>query len=127
MDVKSKKPIDVPDEVLWMHICQRHGIPIGLGTYNHIIDKYPEHFPEECERKRKWDSIPQEVKDAYFKESSDMRNELYKDVPNGGGIIAWLNNREEHQQWERAYNKIRPIEKEREKQLHDKHFGKYGI
>lgn len=125
--MKSKKLIDVPDEVLWMQMCQYNGIPVGLDTYNRVIEKYPEHFPEEYKRKKKWDSIPEGVKDAYFKESSDMRNELYKNVLNGGGLVAWINQTEEFKKWEQAYDKIRPIEEEREKQLHDKHFGKYGI
>ncbi len=58
----------VPSEVAWVMAIQYYGEPIGLDTWKEIqaiIDKYPDYFPWE----HKYKSIPQEVHDAYRKET----------------------------------------------------------
>lgn len=56
--------IDAPNEVVWVIMIQGMKQPVGLKTWEEmkrIIDKYPEHFPWE----HLYNSIQQEVHDAY--------------------------------------------------------------
>lgn len=69
---KEKSINDIPNEVLAVWAASFGGY-IGAEQLNNAIEKYPEYFPEEVEHKRKWDSVPQELKDRYFKSDSTFR------------------------------------------------------
>ncbi len=101
---------DIPHKVLCLQLAGAMNIPVGSSFYDEVITEYPEYFPVEAERKRKWDAIPQSVHDAHWKELQEFTDELWKDQPKSGGIMSWINNTEEHQAWKRAYDKLRPIE-----------------
>jgi hypothetical protein len=61
------KEQDIPQEVWWVWAIQWSRKAVGLQTLEdvkHVIRKYPQHFPWET----KYNSIPQEVHDAYYKE-----------------------------------------------------------
>lgn len=103
------------------------GHPIGSGLYNEVITEYPEYFPKEAEHRRRWNAIPQNVHDAYHKESNDFYYNLWKDEPKGPGIIGLLNNTEEYLKWNEAYKRLRLIEQAKEKELHAKYYAQYGI
>lgn len=91
---------NVPNKVLFIKMMTAMGQPIGTSIYESAIKEHPEHFPEEVEYKRKWDAVPQEIKDKYFdnsfkfsltEEQEKEREELFGKCPHpdiqGCGII----------------------------------------
>lgn len=90
---------DVPADVqmVWAH--QYSKMPIGLDTLNRmkeIIRANPEYFPWET----KYDSIPQEVHDAYRKEKNAEFDKIWKEFASHNekyiGIIPSMLKAGEH-------------------------------
>lgn len=121
------KAFNIPAKVFYLKMCAQAKIPIGISLYNEIITEYPEYFPEETEHRRKWELIPQFVHDAYWKERNEFREELWRDEPKSVGIFGMLHNTEEYQKYDEAYQRLKPIEKAKNKELHAKHYAQYGI
>ena len=117
----------LPAEVLWVKFLEATGGMMGASTYESIIKKYPEHFPEETEQRRRYESIPQEVHDAYYKEYWAFHDKLWEDEPPAQGLFAMINNTDEYRAHQDAYDRLRPIEEENEKLLYKKYYSKYGI
>jgi hypothetical protein len=61
----AKDYINAPASVQFVKMMAVMGQPIGLSVYERALKEGPEWFPEEIEERRKWASVPQEVKDAY--------------------------------------------------------------
>lgn len=91
---------DVPNIVIYIKGMAQMGHPIGYETLEKAINEYPEYFPEEVEHRRKWNAIPEEVKDKYFKSTSGifpneedikLRDEMFGKCPHpdieGCGIV----------------------------------------
>ena len=114
----------VPHEVLYIHTMAYMGIPMGMSFYEETIKKYPDYFPDEIEHRRKWDSIPQSLHDAYWSEYWAFYEELWKNEPKSKGILAAIKDQESFHE---AYDRLRPIEKKKEKELHKKYYAKYGL
>lgn len=53
--------------------------PIGSSTYDKAIKEHPEYFPDEIERIRKWELIPQKVHDKYWEEYWELDKEIMKE------------------------------------------------
>jgi hypothetical protein len=84
---------DAPQDVFWVLAIQIADRPIGLDTLNKIkviIKANPKYFPWET----KYDSIPQEVHDAYWKEKHDESDKQWAEYVNGkeqdGGFIGLI-------------------------------------
>jgi hypothetical protein len=117
----------LPEEVKLFELAKLVG-PIGYGYYERITLKYPEHYPEEYDRMKRWESIPKSVHDEYISEISEFHDNLWKDEPkHTQGFMAVVNNTEEYQIWSDAWERLRPIEEEFKKKCHKKHYGKYGF
>lgn len=121
------KDFNPPAKVFYLHLCAKMKIPIGASLYDEIITEYPEYFPEEYEHKRKWKLIPQSVHDAYWKEREEFKKELWRNEPKSVGIFGMLHNTEEYQKFDEAYQRLKPIEKVKNKEIHIKHYAPYGI
>lgn len=119
--------IKLPAKVLYLQLAAARGIPVGGGFFDEVITEYPEYFPKEAERKRKWDAIPKEVHEAHWKEYNEFRNELWKDVQCGGGLMEAINHTEAYQKWQKMYERLNPLEEIKLKELHKKYYSKYGI
>lgn len=117
----------IPNKVLWLKMCGIRNIPVGAGFYNEVLEEYPEHFPVEVERKRKWEAIPQSVHDAYWKEYRMFHEALWKDVPLDGGLMSAINNTPEYQAYQKDFERLRPLEEAKEKELHKKYYSQYGV
>jgi hypothetical protein len=116
-----------PHKVLYVQMCAMSNIPIGMSLYDEVLSEYPEYFPEEVEHKKKWESVPQEVKDAYWKEYWKFHETLWKNEPKSGGLLAYINDTDESKKFNEAYKRLRPLEEAKEKELHKKYYSKYGI
>lgn len=103
--------------------------PVGSDFYKTAVLENPDHFPEEYRRIKAWESIPQEVHDAYWKDWEIMRQQVreHYPVPEGDGIFGVINNTEKSRIWSAWWNKVYPIEQERSKELRKKHYLKYGV
>lgn len=125
----SKKEFEEAPKIIHHIYCMSAiGVPVGASIYEEAIEKHPEYFPKEVEAERKWKSVPQDVKDSYFKELNDSRELIMKDLPhNNEGIEYWVNNPKEWKEREAKYDELFPLVVEKEKELHKKHFSKYGI
>lgn len=117
---------NVPAEVWYLAIAKHYGIPVGSDTYNKIY-KYPEYFPEECERKRKWDSVPEHVKTMYQDEMSKLWMEEWMPSEPGEGLLARINNPEKLHKWEKECEVKAKIIAQREKEIQDKYLKLYGL
>lgn len=139
---KSIISAEVPNIVMFVKMMAMMDQPIGYEIWNKAITEYPEHFPEEVEHRRKWALIPQEVHDAYHKESPQWKLEKDEEILakigsppypelEGNGIIWYVTNchlyPEElaaNDKWRDEYYKL---SSEKEKVVYEKHYGKYGL
>lgn len=119
--------LNEPSEVVALRIAAHNNVPVGLSTYKRIINKYPDYFPNEYAHQKKWDSIPQEVHDAKFKEYWEFYDKLWESEPKSPGIMAHAMNTKEAQEWNEAYERLRPIEKKKEDELYNKYYSKFGL
>lgn len=117
---------NAPNEVWQLAIAKRYGIPIGMDTYNKTY-KYPKYFPEECERKRKLDSVPERIMKMYDAEMSELWASLWNTQEQGDGLLALINNPEKMRKWEEEYDAREKIRTQREKEIHDKYLKAYGL
>lgn len=132
-----------PPLVLFVKGMAMIGQPISYKTWEEVMTKYPEYFPEEVERKRKWDAIPASVHKEYwdqpeaqlFPDSQEIKKyeaiigpRPFPDLP--GGIIHRVTHEEYNEQyqkqdeWDREMEKLRSIKR---KELRDKLYKPYGI
>lgn len=124
----NKELSEAPNLIKYIYLYSLADVPIGLSTLEKGINEYPEYFPKEIERREKWNAIPQEVHDTYFKEFFELENQFKKDIPHSGkGILFYIDHPKEFEEYENAMEvankKLQPLHK----QLHEKHYSKYGI
>jgi len=116
-----------PNIVQYVYIMSMSNIPIGSKIYEETIRDHPEYFYEEISETEKWNKIPQEVHDAYWKEYGELKKEVFKDVPPSKGLMAYIGGSKEYKEWEKlwnvAYKKWEPLKRK----LHRKYYSKYGI
>lgn len=119
---------DIPQEVKeYMSIVAGTGGMMGLKLYQKckaIEDKYPEWFPWE----HKYQSIPQEVHDAYKNEKYSL--ELHR--KGTSKIVVSFNKPllELIKEWKENLIKEQEIDKKqlrKDKELWDKHYKKYRL
>jgi len=127
-DLTHKEFEDAPAKVQYIYMCAVMKQPIGSSTYEDAIKEHPEYFHEDVERRKKWEAIPQEVHDAYWKEYWKLDEEIYKNVPHRGkGLLFYAQNSKESAEyksaWEAANKKALPLRET----LHRKFYSKYSI
>lgn len=122
---------DYPHLIKYLYVASKMKFTVGSNQVEEAMEKHPEYFVEELERRRKWDSIPQEVHDDYWKEYSEKDEEHWKEFRGKykkAGLMYLLNadNNERNQysqDWNAYYSSWKPVEKE----LHVKYYSKYNI
>ena len=67
-----------PAKIQWLYTMALVKQPIGSSTLENAIKEHPEYFPDELEHRRKYDLIPQQVHDDYWKEWRVLIDEMYK-------------------------------------------------
>lgn len=119
--------LEAPHIVQFLYVRGIFQQAVGSKMLNEAIEKHPEYFPDEVQLRQKWSLIPQRVHDAYLYEIEQMRKAVFKDMPPSKGILGWLDDPEGYKAWREAYDKFRPIEETREKEIHKKYYGPYGL
>lgn len=137
--LRENRPTDAPSEVqeVWVYQMVGH---IGRGTWERlyaIIKKYPTWFPWET----LYNTIPKEVHRAY----TDEKREAYIaqwQIAGGKGIWEQMQEVHEHRplrfstlkdmvnymtQLREEEEEQRRIKLEKDRQLWDKHYSKYGL
>jgi hypothetical protein len=126
-DLTEEELLKAPHIIKIIYMSAISKVPIGSGTYERAIEDHPEYFPETIEHRRKWKLIPQEVHDEYWKEYWQIYKEIMKDVPPSKGIFGWIQNLDEWTEWNKLYQEAKEKGKHLHKNLHEKHYSKYGI
>jgi hypothetical protein len=124
---KQELPKDVPPEVVLIHMKANLGIQVGMKELEYVMKKYPQYFKEEVEKNEKWLTIPDSVKDAYWKEYGELRQEVYKNAPMSKGLMYYLLNPRELDAYGKAILTCDQTMQQRVKELHEKHYGPYGL
>jgi len=121
-----------PALVYQVRMCSMMGIPIGLSLYEEALEKHPEYFPEEVEHLRKWNSVPEKLKDEHYEESRAIDEKFDvagPPLPNKG-LMHMITNSEGQKELEvwRKYNADTYEEREKEKRdLYNRYFNKFGL
>jgi len=110
----NKEFISAPPIVQYLYSTCLFKIPVGSKMIDDAILLHPEYFPDEVEYRRKWNLIPQEVHDLYLHEKNELNA---GDKKEGEMFSEWI---------DRYIHRSEEM-KSLEKQLHQKHYGKYGI
>lgn len=128
-DIKSLEEINnLPHKIQYLYMKSFMNQPIGMSFYEECIEEHPEYFQEEIKRRDKWNSIPQEVKDAYYNELNAKEAEINEGIPHlGKGILYYCEHPDEYDEYDREYKKREPKRKKMRKKIHDKYFEKYGV
>lgn len=103
---------DAPPIIGQVYMCGMMNIPIGSSIYEKAIQKHPEYFPEEVEHRKKWDSVPQQIKDAYSAELYKILDKYREAAPSLGnhGILAQIRDTKAKKQlkaWQEYMDKTR--------------------
>lgn len=124
---------DIPGIVQYLMAASYLNQGVGSWALEKALSEHPEYFPEVIEHRRKWALIPEEVKTAFFAESSEKEAALYEDcrklTSGEGGIMHWI-TREGQEEWIK-YSKCtetkRPLLLALKREMHEKYLAKYGI
>lgn len=119
-------PTDKWDEVIpemrYLQMASALNMPVGSDTIEKCYAAHPEYFPEELERRRIWNSIPEEVKKACYNEDRELFDKAMEGFQREG-LLALINNSEKQAEWDRRYK----IYTDSVKHLDKKYFGPYGL
>lgn len=116
-----------PGLVQMVYMAEHTGQMIGLSTYLHVIKQYPYYFPEEIERQRKWELIPDSVHEQYSRELNEFRSKLMKTLPPSKGVFYWSQHPDEFKEWEKAYEIVDKELAAHKHMLEQKYYAPYGI
>ena len=116
-----------PAKIQWLYTMALAKQPIGSSTLENAIKEHPEYFPDELEHRRKYDLIPQQVHDDYWKEWRVLIDEMYKEMPPSKGILSCIDDPKGYKEWSIAYEKAKKKQEPLQKALHDKFYHQYGI
>jgi len=112
-----------PPLVQFLHMVAISGISIGSSIVNKAMTEYPEYFEEELERKRKWDSVPNEVHSAYNKELHNMSQVVFYGFSRRGIFSYDPSDTEYNEEYDKRWKKMKEISDE----LFKKYYGPYGL
>jgi len=118
-----------PDIIQFIYINSAAEHPVGYSVYEEAINAYPEYFPEEVEYRKKWESVPREVKDAFEEEFDQRDQELRKKYlkTENKGLLYWISNSEHHKLYREEYALYYPERVKLEEQLYRKYYTRFGI
>lgn len=119
---------DAPNIVKYIYVRRLLKQPVSASLFNEAVTEYPSYFPKEAEARRKWDTIPQKVHEAYWTEYWKSHNRICKKVPYlGMGILYYAEHPQAHMEYTKAMNVISSKLELLKKKLHKKYYEKYGI
>jgi len=131
---------NVPPLVLYVWGMSYDSIPVGTEAFEKAITEHPEYFKEEVEYRKRWDSVPEEIKEAYFNETSglDYVKEIIDEIGEPPypeysrmGIIWWAQNVDKYpkeisanDKWNDIYYKKLEVHNNK---IYNKYFNEYGL
>ncbi len=123
---------EAPALVQWIYTCAINNAPIGSSTHEEAIEKHPEYFLEEVEHRRKWASVPEELKEKYYTKHRQIEKDYEARGPKmpNKGILHMINDSEgqrELEAWRKYRDSIYPAMKKKQDALYNKMFKKYGL
>lgn len=119
---------DAPNIVKYIYVRSLMKQPVSASLFNEAVTEYPSYFPEEAEARRKWDTIPQKVHEAYWMEYWKLHNKICNAIPHYGlGILFYSDNPEQYIEYQNAMAIAEPKLERLKKKLHKKYYAEYGI
>ena len=123
-----------PQDVLYIYmssLATAHGFPtfIGSSQLERAIKNHPEYFPDEVEHRRKWASVPEEVKQAHDAEY-ERRYALLRPgfTPwTGVGIMALARRTPEAIAYEAMIKDTAKAAGAMRREVHNQFYGPYGL
>jgi hypothetical protein len=119
----EKEFFEAPRKIQFIYMTEF----VGMNFFEEAMREHPEYFPEEIEKKKKWDAIPQEVHDKYWEEMRELDKKLMKDVPPSKGVLYFAINPKEFDEWHEKRDAARKKGWRERKAIHDKFYSQYGI
>lgn len=117
-----------PNTVKYIYTLVTLKKPVSASLFNDAITEYPSYFPEEAEARKKYNSIPQHVHEAYWMEYWKLHNKICNAIPHYGlGILFYSDNPEQFVEYQKAMAIAEPKLERLKKKLHKKYYEKYGI
>lgn len=90
-------------------------IPVGASIYEEAIEENPWYFVEETEYRRKWNLVPQEVKDTHSAEFLEFIKEKDPNQPYINGITGTT-----EEQWKAYFKYLDSTERKSWQEARDK-------
>lgn len=101
---------------------------MGLKQYNKMLDDFPELYPKEVEYRRKFNAVPQEVWDAYYKESFAIDEFYNQNRPHPNiGIFGMMNSPDKAKEIYDYQDSTYAERIAKKRLVHQKHLGKYNL
>jgi len=125
-ELSIKEFNEAPHIIQYITIMAHLKQPLGSRIIEKAVFEYPQYFPEELEHRKKWENVPDEVKESYFKEIS----ELFREYFNNGerkGIVYWATHPDEYKNHEEEDKKLLETLERKEKEIEVKYLSKYGL
>ena len=119
--------INKPSLVQHVEWHKRLGQPLPMSIYEEAISKHPEYFPKEVELRRKWDSVPIHIIEAYKRECLDVTEKVFANLPPQKGFLYWSEHKEEYLAFNDSFSKCMAEEKKLHKEIYDKYLTPYGL
>lgn len=113
-----------PKDVQAIHALAMLGMPVGSGLFERAVKEHPQYFPEEVAHRKKWNSIPQSVHDAYWKEISDFENKWMEENPGdpkwiNGGVMMMIKHPECRDYFDRKFQASNDLRKKLDKKYYE--------
>jgi hypothetical protein len=116
-----------PPVIKFIYLASLSKTPIGYALYEQALLEHPSYFPEEILFRKQWDSIPDQVHDAYRKERNELHQREFANLPPNKGIWYWCTHQEEYENWSKQHQACWQRELKQAEQIHNKYYHRYGI
>lgn len=127
-DLTYKELMEAPAIIQFVYLQSAANNPLGSSIIDEAMKDYPQFFKEELELKRRWDAVPEYIKEAYFNEMMLVRKHYDEKTPHyGKGLLFFIQNREAFNEQMDAQKEQRANIKIDASHIHNKYLASFGI
>ena len=128
---------DAPALVSMIYTAGMQKSPVDPDMYAKAIRMYPQYFADEIEEQervkeaeKRYEAIPQLVKDKYKEEAKEAYDEAFKGVTmtNKFEILkSKVKDPKKHKEYQKSLDKANKLYMKASEELYNKHFKAYGL
>ena len=127
-DLSYSELVNAPSIIQYIYIASVQNQPIGMSIYEEAMKSYPQFFKEELELRRRWDAVPEHIKEQYFDAMAKMYKTFDEKTPfHGKGIMFFANNPDKFSQQMFYVESQRPLKIDEGKKIHNQFLSSFGI